>query len=113
MAKAKTNKPLTKSQTQKIIEDNQKTQAQEVAEIVRYPGLKLISRFAKIFAIVVAIVFVAVAIVMLFVADGWEKLFYFFAAICLGIIYAVLSFFIGDFIQLWVDIEEHTRKMKK
>jgi len=113
MAKSKSNKPLTKAQTQKIIEESKKTQAEEVAEIVRYPGLKIISRFAKIFGIVVAIVFVAIAIVMLFVADGWDKLFYFFAALCFGVIFAVLAFFLGDFIQLWVDIEENVRKAKK
>ncbi len=107
------NKPLTKKQTQKIIDSNQKSIEQEVTEIVRYPGLKFVSRFCKIFGIVIAVVFFVVAIIMLFVQEGWDKLFYFLGAIGLGIIYTIVGFFLGDFCQILVDMEENTRKRIK
>lgn len=112
MAKKDPNKPLTKKQTQSIIDKNRKTMEQEVTEIVRYPGMKFVSRFSKIFGIVIAIVFLVVAIVMLFVAEGWDKLFFFLGAIGLGIIYSIIGFFLGDFCQLLVDVEENTRGRK-
>ena len=47
-----------------------KTNRQEVVETLRYPGIKLVSRFAKMFGVIFAIIFFILAFVSLFVGEG-------------------------------------------
>ncbi|HEY5714255.1 MAG TPA: hypothetical protein VIT68_02805 [Candidatus Gracilibacteria bacterium] len=104
---------LTPEQTQKIIQESRKTAVQEASEIVRYPGLKMLSRFSKILGIALAIVFIVVAIVLLIIGEGWDgKFLGFFGSLGLGMLYCLLGFFLGDFCQVLVDIEENTRVRK-
>ncbi len=102
-----------KEEIKQAILEAEKTPQQELNEAVRYPGLKLVSRFAKVFGIVLLVLFWIIAIVQLFVAEGWDKLVFFLLCIALGIIWGILGFCFGDFMQIFIDIEENTRKKNK
>lgn len=105
------NTSLSETETKAIIEENHKTIQQEATEIVRYPGLKLLSKFMKTLGIALAIVSFVFALIMLFVGSGWDgKLLGFLGALGMGIIYLIIGLCIGDFCQVLVDIEENTRK---
>lgn len=101
---------LSREEAEFIVRDNKRTLKQEVTEVVRYPGIKLLSRFARIFGFVLALVFFIVAIISLFTGDGWgEKFMGFFTSIGASIVYFALGLFLGDMCQVLVDIEENTR----
>ena len=102
---------LTKEDAQDIVDAGTRTMKQEVTELVRYPGLKLVSRFARTFGLILAIVFLVLAIVALFVEEGaGAKFLGFFSHLGGAIVYFALGLFFGDFCQVFVDIEENTRK---
>ncbi len=99
-----------KEQIKAAIEDSKKTKQQEITEIVRYPALKMVIRFAKMAGIILLVFFWIVAIVQLFVAETWgEAIFYFFICFMFGILHFILGWFLGDYVQLQIDIEENTR----
>ena len=104
-------KALSRKETQKIIKGARKSQRQEIEELVRYPALKFVIQFAKIFGIILLAICWVIAVVQLFIADGFgEALFYFFLLFTLGIIYFIVGWCMGDYMQLQIDIEENTRK---
>ncbi len=109
-APAADQKAEEKAQVEKAINESRKTTEQELAEIVRYPALKFIIRFAKVMAITFAILFVIIAIVMFI--SGWflEGLVNFILFLSIGVVLSALTWCFGDFFQLLIDIEENGRK---
>ncbi len=107
-------KEAQKQMVEQAVIDSKKTAAQEMAEIVRYPALKLIIRFAKILAITFGVIFAIIAIVSLFTGDSiWEGIVNFVVLLCLGVVFFALTWAVGDVSQLMIDIEENTRKNSK
>lgn len=105
---------LTQDQIQTITKDAQKSTHQEVTEIVRYPGLKLVSKFSKMAAIGILAFFILLAFLELFIAEGWgDKIFLFFSCLVLALFFWMIFYLLGDFFQILVDIEENTRKRRK
>ncbi len=102
-----------KEDIEKTMQEAQKTRTEEAAEIARYPGLKLVIQFAKVIGIILAVIFFLLAFIQLFVADGWgDKFIGFLACLGLALIFGAVGYSIGDFLQVFIDIEENTRKKK-
>ncbi len=109
-----TDDKLSKEEVQDIVDSAQKSERQEVGEMARYPGLKLVIRFAKLIGIILAVIFLVLAFLQLFVAEGLGgKIIGFFACLGLALIFGAVGYSIGDLLQLFIDIEENTRKKEE
>lgn len=111
-------KAAQKQMVEQAMIDSKKTQAQQVAEMVRYPALKIICSWAKMTAIIVGVLFIVLAIISLFIGIFGEAgflggLINFVLLLCIGMFFGVICFAMGDFSQLMIDIEENTRKNAK
>lgn len=95
-----------------LLKEVVKTNRQEAVETLRYPGIKLVSRFAKMFGIILAIIFFVLAFVSLFIVDAGflGKMLYFLQYLAASMLWFIAGFLVGDLLQVVVDIEENTRK---
>lgn len=97
-----------------LLKEVVKSSRQEAVETLKYPGIKLVSRFAKIIGIILFVTYFFLAIVALFVTGGGflGTMLYFLQYVSIAFIWLVLGFLIGDLLQVLVDIEENTRGKK-
>ncbi len=108
------DKGLTQEEVADIAKAAEKSEKEQVNEMIRYPGLKVVSHFSKTVGVILLAVFVILAFVQLFAAEGaGQKILYFFGCLVMGGLLWLFGYLLGDFFQILIDIEENTRKSKK
>ncbi len=95
-----------------LLKEVVKSNRQEAVETLRYPGIKLVSRFARTVGVIFFIIYFVLAIMALFTSDGgfFGAMLYFLQYLGASFLWLVLGFLVGDLLQVLVDIEENTRK---
>lgn len=89
----------------------QETMKQKTVETIKYPGIQLVSKFARFIGILLFITYFVLAIFGVIGIEGFlSKMFHFLQYVGTGFIFLVLGFMIGDVLQVLVDIEKNTRK---
>ncbi len=90
--------------SKELLNDVVKDPKQGMVETLKYPGIKLVSRFARFVGIVLFLMY----FVMAFVGVFSGGIYYFLQSLAIGFVILVIGFLLGDLLQVLVDIEKNT-----
>ncbi len=96
-----------------LLKEVVKSSHQEAVETLKYPGIKLVSRFSRFIGIIFFVIYLVLGLLSPFQTDGFLAVtFLFLQFLATGFMWLVFGFLIGDLLQVLVDIEENTRDKK-